>query len=97
MSRETIRRVMRRHHNEFRFCFQRSLQTNPDLEGRVTTRFVISPNGAVAAATIQSSSLRHAETESCVRDVVRRVTFPAAELGGAVSVTYPFSFTSPPR
>ncbi len=92
LSREVIRRVVRRHRNELKFCFERALQSNPSLEGRVTTQFVISPSGSVAAATIASSSLNHRETESCVRGVVQRMSFPTPENSGAVRVSYPFVF-----
>ncbi|MFK7998147.1 MAG: AgmX/PglI C-terminal domain-containing protein [Polyangiales bacterium] len=94
LSRETIRRVVRRHHNEVKFCYERALQSNPGLEGRVTTRFMISPSGAVVGSSIVGSTLRHSETESCVRDVLTRFTFPSPDNGGMVSVTYPFTFSA---
>ncbi|MFT5359233.1 MAG: hypothetical protein ACI9KE_006476 [Polyangiales bacterium] len=94
LSRETIRRVVRRHHNEVKFCYERALQSNPGLEGRVTTRFMISPSGAVVGSTIVGSTLNHAETESCVRNVLTRFTFPSPDNGGMVSVTYPFTFSA---
>lgn len=94
LSRETIRRVVRRHHNEVKFCYERALQSNPGLEGRVTTRFMISPSGAVVGSSVIGSTLNHAETESCVRNVLTRFTFPSPDNGGMVSVTYPFTFSS---
>lgn len=94
LSRETIRRVVRRHHNEVKFCYERALQNRPDLEGRVTARFMISPTGAVSVANVQSSSLGNSEAEQCVVSAVRRFTFPQPENGGMVSVSYPFVFSS---
>lgn len=94
LSRETIRRVIRRHHNEVKFCYERALQSNPGLEGRVTTRFMISPAGSVVGSSIVGTTLNHAETESCVRNVLTRFTFPSPDNGGMVSVTYPFIFSA---
>ncbi|HJL04437.1 MAG TPA: TonB family protein [Polyangiaceae bacterium LLY-WYZ-15_(1-7)] len=90
LSREVIRRTVRRHHNEVKFCYEQSLRARPDLEGRVTTRFIISQTGAVTVATVQSSTLGHSDTEACITQAVRRWAFPAPDGGGIVSVTYPF-------
>lgn len=90
LSREVIRREIGRHRNEIRFCYEQGLRSQPGLEGRVTTRFIISTSGAVSAAT--ATGLRHRETESCVAQAVRRMSFPVPEGSGIVSVTYPFVF-----
>lgn len=91
LSRETIRRVVRRHRNEIRHCYERSLLTHPELDGRLMTRFLINPAGTVIGSSVVESSLRHAETESCVTNVLRRLTFPETD-GGMVRVNYPFEF-----
>lgn len=94
LSKETIRRVVRRHHNEVKFCYEQALRARPDLEGRVTTRFMISPTGAVAASVVQSSTLQNGEAEQCITQAITRWSFPAPSDGGMVSVTYPFVFSS---
>jgi TonB family protein len=90
LSKEVIRRVVRRHINEVKFCYEQQLNARPDLNGRVTTRFVISPTGSVQSAMIASSSLRNEAVESCIVRAVRRWTFPAPDGGGVVVVNYPF-------
>ena len=90
LSKEVIRRVIQRHRNEVRFCYEQQLNARPDLEGRVLTRFIISPTGTVQAATIAESTLRNANVEQCIARAVERWTFPAPEGGGIVVVTYPF-------
>ncbi len=94
LSKEVIRRVVRRHHNEVKFCYEQALRERPDLEGRVTTRFMISPTGAVAASVVQSSTLGNGEAEQCITQAITRWSFPAPSDGGMVSVTYPFVFSS---
>lgn len=91
LSKEAIRRVIHRHRNEVKFCYEQGLQSRPDLEGRVSMRFMIAPSGAVQFAGVQSSSLNNQRVEGCVTSAVRRWTFPQPEGGGSVMVTYPFS------
>ncbi len=90
LSKEVIRRIIRRHINEVRFCYEQELNQRPDLQGRVAVKFIISPTGAVQTAAVASSSLANARVEGCIAKAVRRWTFPAPEGGGIVVVTYPF-------
>ncbi len=90
LSKEVIRRVIRRHINEVKFCYEQELNSRPDLEGRVEVRFIISPTGSVQTAMIQSSSLGNNRVESCITSAVQRWTFPSPDGGGIVIVTYPF-------
>ncbi|MDH5491638.1 MAG: TonB family protein [Myxococcales bacterium] len=90
LSKEVIRRVIRRHINEVRFCYEQELNARPDLEGRVTVRFIISTTGTVQTAMVASSTLGNQRVEGCVAGAVRRWTFPAPEGGGIVIVNYPF-------
>lgn len=94
LSKEVIRRVIRRHINEVKFCYEQELNARPDLEGRVTIRFIISPTGAVQNAVMQASTLRNQRVESCIAGAVRRWTFPAPDGGGIVIVNYPFMLSA---
>ncbi len=90
LSGEVIRRVIRRHLNEVRFCYEQQLTQQPDLQGRVLVSFVIGGEGTVLSAAVASSTLNHAEVEDCIATAVRRWTFPMPEGGGTVGVNYPF-------
>ncbi|MEM7609346.1 MAG: AgmX/PglI C-terminal domain-containing protein, partial [Myxococcota bacterium] len=90
LSREVIRRVVRRHNTEVKFCYEQELNARPDLEGRVTIRFIISPTGAVQNAVTQATTLRNQRVENCIAQAVRRWTFPSPDGGGIVIVNYPF-------
>ena len=52
-----IRVAMNRNKGSFRFCYQRELQTSPDLQGRVVLRFTIGTDGRPKGPSIASSSL----------------------------------------
>ncbi len=90
LSKEVIRRIIGRHINEVRFCYEQELNSRPDLQGRVAVKFIISPTGAVQTAAVATSDLGNAKVEQCIAQAVRRWTFPAPEGGGIVVVTYPF-------
>ena len=57
LDKEIIRRTVRRHLNEVKYCYEKALATRPSLAGRIVTQFTIAPTGRVLAAVIQSSSL----------------------------------------
>lgn len=88
-----IRRVVRRHINEIRNCYELELQKHHRLAGRAVVRFSLSPNGSVGAATVARSTLGNATVEACLVAVVRRWKFlPSADRRGAI-VSYPFVLT----
>ncbi len=87
---EVVRRIVRRHISEIRCCYERALEQTPDLEGRITVAFIISPTGVVQSASVASSDLDHEQLEACIVDAVRCWTFYEPEDGGTVTVTYPF-------
>lgn len=89
IDREVIRRVIRRHVHEVRFCYEKGLTKNPKLEGTVAVAFRINAEGNVESSVVKQSSLNHPEVESCIADHVLRWAFPKP-VGGTVSVTYPF-------
>jgi len=94
LSKEAIRRVVRRHLNEVRFCYEDELRQRPDLDGRVAVRFIISQTGSVQSATIANSTVGSPSVDNCIAQAVRRWAFPSPEGGGVVVVTYPFTLTS---
>jgi TonB family protein len=95
LSREAIRRVIRQHLNEVRFCYEEDLIERPDLAGRVTVSFLVSGTGSVQSASIASSTMASPRVEGCVASAVRRWTFPTPDGAGVALVTYPFVFDVP--
>ena len=90
LDKEIIRRVIRKHINEVRFCYEQQAMKNPKLEGKVTVNFTISPEGAVVSSAVQASTLGNASAENCIAQAVRRWSFPKPQGGGIVQVSYPF-------
>ena len=87
-----VRRVLQRHLNELRFCYERELASRPSLTGTVREQLVVAADGSVRSSTIASSSLGVPSVDACIRAAAERWTFPAPE-GGAVVVTCPITLS----
>ena len=92
LSKDVIAKVIKRHQNEIKFCYEQELQKSPDLSGKVSVMFTIDPAGAVNEANVSESSLSNNTAESCMLARIRRWKFPEPQGGGVVSVTFPWIF-----
>ncbi len=90
---DVIVRIVRNNSGRFRACYQRGLNANPSLQGRVSVRFTIDKAGAVSSASDGGSTLGDASTISCVVHSFTNMSFPQPE-NGAVNVVFPLVFTT---
>ncbi|MCY1066616.1 AgmX/PglI C-terminal domain-containing protein [Nannocystis sp. RBIL2] len=90
LDKDIIRRIVRAHINEIRYCYNQALARDPGAKGRVAIQFVIGGTGKVPTAVVSESTMRDAGVGSCMAQAVRRWTFPKPQGGGSVTVTYPF-------
>ena len=86
---EIIRRIVRRHLNELRFCYEKHLAANPNASGLVVAKFVIARDGTVASATAAGV---HADVERCIAGRIRTWVFPKPA-DGEVTVSQPFTLS----
>jgi hypothetical protein len=89
---EVIQRIVRQNFGRFRLCFENGLTKNPNLQGRVTVKFIIDRSGAVTMASDGGSELPDTGVVQCVVRGFSNLSFPAPE-GGVVQVAYPIIFT----
>ncbi len=90
---EVVQRIVRMNFGRFRLCYENGLKTRgSSLSGRVSVRFVIGRDGAVASAQNGGSDLPDPQVVSCVVRAFAGLSFPQPE-GGVVSVTYPIFFS----
>lgn len=92
LSKDVIMKVIKRHQNEIKFCYEQELQKQPDLAGKVAVLFTIDPAGAVAEANVSETSLNNGNAENCMLSRIRRWKFPEPAGGGVVTVTFPWIF-----
>jgi TonB family protein len=94
LSREVINRVIQKHYNEIKYCYEKELTKEPGLYGKVTVLFMIDGAGRVGEALVQQTTMANEPVEGCIINHVRRWVFPAPQGGGTVQVTYPYVFKS---
>jgi TonB family protein len=87
-----IAKVIKRHENEIKYCYEQELNKTPNLSGKVAVQFVIDPTGAVSEGNVTETSLNNTTTESCMLSRIRRWKFPEPQGGGIVTVTFPWIF-----
>ncbi len=92
LSKDVIAKVIKRHQNEIKFCYEQELQKIPDLAGKVAVQWVIDPAGSVSDASVTESSLGNSNAENCILSRIRRWKFPEPQGGGIVTVTFPWIF-----
>jgi hypothetical protein len=92
MDPELIRRVVRSHHDQLKYCYDNALTKNPKLTGKVSVRWIITEGGTVASSNVVNSTTNTPELDRCIAGRVLTWIFPKPKGGGVAVVTYPFVF-----
>ena len=91
---EVIQRIVRQNFGRFRLCYENGLKNDPNLAGKITTKFVIDATGAVSKSErAPGTTMSDAGVVQCVVRGFGNLSFPQPE-GGAVTVVYPLVFAS---
>jgi hypothetical protein len=94
LDKSLIDRVVKSHLAQIRFCYERELNKNPKLFGKIVVKFVIAKNGSVSSASTKASTMKNPIVEQCLNKRFLRMRFPSPKGGGIVIVSYPFVFNS---
>lgn len=89
---EVIQRIVRQNFGRFRLCYENGLRNNPNLQGRVSVKFLIGRDGAVSNVSNAGSDMPDGGVVSCIMRGFYGLSFPQPE-GGIVSVVYPVMFS----
>ena len=93
LDKKVISRVIKRHMNEIKYCYEKELVKSKNLKGKVVVAFTIGTTGTVASASIKSSTINNSKVEKCMVQKIKRWKFPSPG-GGIVKVSYPFIFNT---
>lgn len=88
LDKDLIRRIVRAHIGEVRYCYDEGLAHDPELAGRVVVDFVIGAEGKVTRSTAESDM--EGDVPDCIATAVSRWLFPRPADGKDVAVKYPF-------
>ena len=94
LSRGAIDHIVRQKKDRVRLCFERQLNSNPNLSGKITVHFEIDASGNVMETHLTEDTLKNVKFRSCVLEEVRSWIFPKPDGGVVVPVDYPFTFES---
>jgi hypothetical protein len=89
--KDLVARIVRKHWNEIRYCYERELAHDPSLSGKVSMYFEIGPTGEVTVSSVRETTLGNDSAQDCMTRNVRTWAFPSPK-SGLVQVTYPFLF-----
>lgn len=90
--RGNISRVVGGKRNAIQYCFEKELQTNPTLGGKIVAQWRVGLDGAVMSASIASTTMNNRSVEGCIARVIQRLRFEKPN-GGICIIEYPFVFS----
>jgi len=94
IDKEAIRRVILAHKAEIRFCYDKELQKNPGLAGKISIGWNITESGSVQSASVENNEMGNATVANCIVSKLKTWGFPQAPPDVLAHVTYPFVFAS---
>lgn len=89
-----IESIIRRRLDRIRLCYERQLNFNPKLIGKISVHFVIGKVGQVISSRATEDTMKNEAVKTCVLSEVSSWNFPTPEGGTLVNVDYPFVFES---
>lgn len=94
LDRDVIDAIVRKRKARIRLCYERQLNFQPKLSGKVTVAFIIGATGNVQSANISEDSMKSSAVNNCIISEVKSWKFPSPKGGTLVNVDYPFVFES---
>jgi len=90
VDREAVRRVIRNIYNQIKSCYDRSLRSHSDLEGKIVVHWEVSEQGRVTVARPKEASKDMRSVAECVAGRIADQRFPEPPAGTMYEVDYPF-------
>lgn len=92
LTKDEVGRVIHKHMNEIRYCYESAILKTPELQGKLSVRFTINPKGRVKSARAAESTLGSPSLDQCILRKLVTWPFPQPKGGVNVTVSYPFIF-----
>ncbi len=94
LDKETIKGVINKRNQSILYCYEKELQTNQKLKGRVVINLTINLDGSVSDVNLvkKASKLTDKKVTDCVVDIMKSLKFPSRKKGDPITINYPFNF-----
>ncbi|WP_374028839.1 TonB family protein [Bdellovibrio bacteriovorus] len=93
LDQDQIQAVINRNRGQITYCYEKGLQGQPTLGGRVAVSFVIGAAGRITTAKVAETSLGSRMVENCMLQKMRTWQFPRPVGKVNVDVLYPFELS----
>jgi len=90
----TFEKELKQQLRALEFCYQKALETQPDLKGDVTLKMIIDANGKVKKVNLTSTQLSAKGLDPCILEKMKTMTFTAPESKKEMTVTLSILFKS---
>lgn len=95
IDKDGIRRVIQANLRSIRACYERQLNRQPDLFGKLVLTWVIGEQGRVVSAGVKSNELGSSEVADCILERLKTWRFPDPPANTLAEVAaYPFLFSN---
>ena len=91
LPQDKIVKVVNQNKAGIKQCYEAAKLRKPDIEGSITMRWKVYPEGNVESCDVVESTLDDKETAGCITGEIKNWTFPKPK-DGVVTVTFPFHF-----
>ncbi|MBP9682037.1 MAG: AgmX/PglI C-terminal domain-containing protein [Bacteriovorax sp.] len=91
---DAIKRLLREHIPQFRYCYQKELDVSDKPEGFqgvMSFRFFIGTDGKVQRSSITSEEITSDKVRGCMKNVLHGIQFPTPRGGRTVEVNQPMN------
>jgi outer membrane biosynthesis protein TonB len=92
---DEIRRILRDHIPQFRYCYQSELDSNktPEgVQGRINFKFSVGGTGRVTKSEISSEEIASDKVRDCIKNILHGIQFPSPGDGKTYDVAQPMNF-----
>jgi len=92
LTTEVIQTIVEEHLIEIRYCYEKALIQDKELQGTMLSLWSIDPMGAISSLNLASDDMGSNDLVACMSEKMKAWKFPEPKRAEEVHVKYPFRF-----
>ncbi len=94
LDKEMVGKTMQRHYKAITYCYQKEVNKDKTLKGKVVVAFKIQIDGSVTDISFDKdkTTLKSKAVQECIAGKLKVIKFPERKKGEPQPVTFPFKF-----